>query len=229
VLSPHSLEVAGQRFAIEREMRFVPAGNLPLAQVSRPTWHGHAVSLLRPEMHHTTYFDTPTHALARQGITFRRRLVWHSQAEGSDPVAAEITLKLPRIASPRHLFTRPEYTDHAAPEADLTTSPLAALAAEYAPDERISAWFTSCTTRTGCELQRNEATITMTWDRLTLPDDPTYVDEEIEAELLAGSIDVLDDLAVLMTSQYGLTFGDRGKRTRAGRHLARLGLISFPS
>lgn len=226
MLHHSSPPTAGVRLIVERELRLVPAARLPLAEITQPTWHGYQVAPLPAERQVNGYLDTPSQALARQGISFRRRLLLDPTT--NLPLRAELTLKLPRLAEGEHLFSRPEYTEPVGLDEPLAGHPLLMLAAEYAADEPIGPWFTATTDRAGVALRRDGTVIHLTWDRLTLPDDPAYADEEIEAELVAGPVAALTALADRLIAAHGLTFGDSGKRTRAGRHLARLGRIAFP-
>jgi inorganic triphosphatase YgiF len=220
-----ALPVTAVTMIVERELRFVPVSRLSISSVTRPVWHGYRVAELPAEHQRNVYLDTATQALARQGVTFRRRILL-DPATGL-PLRAELTVKLPRAADGEHLFTRPEYTEPIGPDEPLAGHPLLRLAAEYAADEPIAPWFALDTDRSGVALERDGA-IHLTWDRLSLPDDPDYRDEEIEAELVAGPVEALTALADLLTSTYGLEYGDNGKRTRVGRHLARQGRIAFP-
>jgi inorganic triphosphatase YgiF len=210
---------------IEREFRFVPAAALPPTAVTRPHWQGYAVASLPPEHQRNTYLDTPTQALARQGISFRRRVLVDAATDA--PHRAELTLKLPRAAAD-HLFVRPEYTEPIDPGETLSGHPLLTLAATFVADEPIAPWFTFHTDRRGVALSRPNAAIHLTWDRLSLPDDPAFQDEEIEAELVDGPVAALQALADRLIAGYGLRYGDDGKRSRVGRYLARQGRISFP-
>jgi inorganic triphosphatase YgiF len=217
--------VTGVTMIVERELRFVPASRLPIQAIARPVWRGYRVAELPSERQRNIYLDTPTQSLARQGVTFRRRILL-DPATGL-PHRAELTVKLPRLADGEHLFIRPEYTEPIGPDEPLAGHPLLLLANEYAADEPIAPWFAADTDRAGVAVAR-DGLIHLTWDRLSLPDDPDYRDEEIEAELVAGPVEALTALAELLTTTYGLEYGDNGKRTRVGRHLARLGRIAFP-
>lgn len=204
---------------VEQEFRFMPVARLPRAAITAPTWHGYAVTPLPTEHQHNIYLDTPTQALARQGISFRRRV------RGAQ---AELTLKLPRDLATGSLFARIEHTQLIAPAAPLAGHPLLVLAEELTDDRPIAPWFDFVTERAGVELARAGARIHLTWDRLTLPNDPDFHDEEIEAELVEGPVAELHALAGLLLADYGLRLGAAGKRTRVGRYLARRGRIAFP-
>ncbi len=204
---------------VEQEFRFIPAANLPRAVVTGPRWHDYAVTPLPAEHQHNIYLDTPTQALARLGVSFRKRV--HGDR-------AELTLKLPRDLAAGSLFARTEHTQPLAPDAPLAGQPLLELAERLTPDRPIAPWFDFYTERQGVELARDGARIHLTWDRLTLPDDPDFHDEEIEAELVEGPVAVLHALAALLTEQYGLRPGAMGKRARVGQYLARRGRIAFP-
>jgi inorganic triphosphatase YgiF len=204
---------------VEREFRFIPVYRLPRSVVTEPDWEGYTVTPLATEHQQNTYLDSPTQELARQGISFRRRML---------DDRAELTLKLKRTAGNDHLFARPEYTEPIGADEPLAGHRLLTVAESFTADGPIAPWFTFCTRREGVALARSAAIIHLTWDRLTLPGDPTFVDEEIEAELVAGPVEELHALADLLTGTYGLQFGDDGKRTRVGHYLARRGRITFP-
>lgn len=196
---------------IEREYRFVPIERLPRSSVIEPFWEGFRVTPLPTEEQTNTYLDTVDLTLAQQGISFRRRVL---------PDRAELTLKLKRSEGVGSLFQRPEYTMALEPGTPLTEHPLFAEARRYAGGLAIAPWFTFQNQREGVALQTDAATIHLVWDRLTLPDDPAFVDAEIEAELVAGEEAVLDRLALLLINTYGLQFGTAGKRSRVARYLA---------
>jgi inorganic triphosphatase YgiF len=217
--APVALE--GVHTNVEHEYRFIPVANLPRAVVTEPRWHDYDVRPLPAERQRNTYLDTPTQALARQGISFRQRV------RGDQ---AELTVKLPRDLdlAAEGLFARVEHTQPIALEASLAGHPLLALVERLAPNEPIEPWFDFFTDRRGVELERGNARIHLTWDRLTLPDDPDFSDEEIEAELVDGPVEELHALARLLHDRYGLRQGSAGKRTRVGRYLAQRGRIAFP-
>jgi inorganic triphosphatase YgiF len=201
---------------VEREYRFTHAGRLPPTALAGPTWRGFAVTRLPTERQRNTYFDTPTGALARQGITLRQRRLADR---------CEVTLKLAKRAAAAHLCARPEVTDVVAPGTPLAGQRLLALAGRLAPGEAIGPWFTACTLRQAVALQRGTTVIHLTWDTVTLPDDPVYVDHTIEIELVAGPLADLTALARLLVGAFGLAFAKHGKRHQAAAHLRRRGLL----
>jgi inorganic triphosphatase YgiF len=204
---------------IEREYRFIPVDRLPIATITLPTWHDYRLTR-RPDEHQTNcYLDTASQALARHGISFRRRQVDQH---------AELTLKLRRQQAAAHLFSRPEYSQPIGLTQPLADHPLTQLALRYTDGEPIAPWFTFTTRRCGFSLDAPDGRIHLTWDHLSLPDDARFSDDEIEAELIDGAEAVLAGLAHLLTTTYQLRYGDDGKRSRVGRYLARRGLIAFP-
>ncbi|MCC6629937.1 MAG: CYTH domain-containing protein [Chloroflexi bacterium] len=214
---------------LERELRFLPVERLPIEAVRCPTWHSYQTAPLPVERHLTTYYETPSLALARLGITFRQRVFLEPNAKDDRPIRAELTVKLPRNHVTGRLSARPEYTQPLSFGAPLTDHPLLDLVADYTPVAAIAPWFVARVTRVGRSLWQADAVLHLLWDRMTLPAAPNYVDTEIEAELVFGPVEALDDLALLLTAGYGLHYGDVGKRSRAGRHLAGLGMIDFPA
>jgi inorganic triphosphatase YgiF len=211
---------------VEREYRFIPAERLPRAAVTPPRWHGYAILPLPTEEQRNTYLDTPDVALARQGVSFRRRELL--DPTGRHVERAELTLKLSRAATGSGLFARPEYTEPIAPGESMAGHPLLAMAEGLTASRPIGTWFAFQTHREGVALRQPGATIYLTWDTLSLPGDPDFADKEIEAELVDGPDEALHALARLLTDTYDLRIGDAGKRTRVGRYLARRGLIAFP-
>lgn len=209
---------------LEQELRFVPVHRLPRESVTIPTWRGYRVQPLASEYQVNTYLDTPSQRLAQQSITFRRR-VREDQAE--------LTLKMPRPqvageAQEAHLSAHIEYNQPIGPTTPIEGEPVTIMAQRYAAGEPIASWFTFATRREGVILERNGTSLQMTWDHLTLPNDPDFVDDEIEVELLQGSMDELLQLADQLTGELGLSFGVAGKRSRVGKYLARRGRINYP-
>jgi inorganic triphosphatase YgiF len=220
---------ADPRPDLEREYRFTGVERFPRAAVRGPIWHGYTVAPLPMERQQNSYLDTPTLALARRGITFRRRLIRCGVGAGRSD-RAELTLKLSRqVFDTPGLWVRPELTEPISPGAPLTDAALLATAQSYAASEPIDVWFSTFVRRQGVNLCRGEVVILMTWDTMTLPDDAAYRDEEIEIELVAGAPVALDSLARLLVDTVGLQPGKHGKRTRAARHLARIGKVAHPA
>lgn len=203
------------RRGIELEVKFAPAGEGTLADLAaRVDFPGWDLVRRRDEAQENTYYDTADGALEGANCSLRRRLIdggtggteWtfkRGRGPGRDGVARrrETNVLLARAARREVELPRVKPVERAQRVAG--SRPLLPL-------------FTLLTTRRQLDLARPGGTrVALALDRVTLADDPTYQETEIEIELLDGDEGPMAELALWLMRGYGLLPMRGSKRGRA--------------